>query len=419
MKILWFSNSPVSANALKKMNFVGESWIVALEKLISKRNDIELGIVFQNSSVKTIEKHIIDNTKYFICPRSTGMFKRKYWFGSKYSNMDNWALPFYLKVVSEFNPDIIQIFGTENNYGLIVPHVSIPVIFHIQGIILPYNRKYFAGVSLIRSIISTRLKSWIKGETVLHHLKYLKEIEKRENLIYSFGKYFLGRTDWDRYNLISRNKHALYIHCEELLRQEFFENSWDYIKDETINIVSILRADIYKGFDLIHETSEILQNHNIKFTWQVIGTPENDGLVRLYKKKYHGALNKNIKFLGGKSAEEVVSILKNSHLFIHPSYIENSPNSVCEAMLLGMPVIATAVGGVASLIDNNKEGILLQEGDPWAMAGAIMDLCSNPVKMVSMGQRARARAMERHNADAIVSNLISTYQNIINNYAGQ
>lgn len=64
----------------------------------------------------------------------------------------------------------------------------------------------------------------------------------------------------------------------------------------------------------------------------------------------------------------------NTGIFIHPSHIDNSPNGLCEAMLLGMPIIAIYAGGIPSLLVNRREGLLVQDGDPYAMAGAIIEL---------------------------------------------
>lgn len=83
-------------------------------------------------------------------------------------------------------------------------------------------------------------------------------------------------------------------------------------------------------------------------------------------------------------------------------------------MMLGMPSIATFVGGVGSLIKDGEEGILIQAGDPWAMAGAILELANNKEKAMELGKNARKKALERHDKEKIVAELISTYNQIIN-----
>ena len=82
-------------------------------------------------------------------------------------------------------------------------------------------------------------------------------------------------------------------------------------------------------------------------------------------------------------------------------------------MILGMPCVATFVGGTGSILKDGEEGILVQDGDPWAMAGAIVELKNNPQKAVEHGQTARARALKRHDKVTVVKDLIKVYETII------
>ena len=118
--------------------------------------------------------------------------------------------------------------------------------------------------------------------------------------------------------------------------------------------------------------------------------------------------------MGRKSAKEMVSIMTESSCFVQVSHIENSPNSLCEAMLLGLPIIATYAGGTASLIKDSEEGILIQDGDPYVMAGAIMELMSNKENAIRMANNAHRTACDRHNPQKIVKALLDTYIHIIN-----
>ena len=98
-----------------------------------------------------------------------------------------------------------------------------------------------------------------------------------------------------------------------------------------------------------------------------------------------------------------------------PSHIENSPNNLCEAMILGLPCIATHAGGTASILKDHEEGFIIQDGDPWVMAGAIIEMINNPEQAILYGQNARKKALVRHDREAIVKSLLETYQDIINN----
>ena len=102
-------------------------------------------------------------------------------------------------------------------------------------------------------------------------------------------------------------------------------------------------------------------------------------------------------------------------IYVMPSHIENSPNSLCEAMIIGMPCITTLAGGTPSLLKDKEEGLVIQDGDPWSMAGAILELHHNPEIAFTYGRNARKRALKRHDPDKIVDELLDIYREIVNN----
>ena len=132
----------------------------------------------------------------------------------------------------------------------------------------------------------------------------------------------------------------------------------------------------------------------LSFKFKICGISEDEDIIKIIKKKYRKEINLiDIEFLGKLSPADLVMQLCNSNFYIHPSYIENSPNSICEAMALGMPIIATNVGGVSPLIEDRVEGILVQEGEPYSFAGAIVDLTNNYEYAKFLGQNARERSI--------------------------
>lgn len=85
--------------------------------------------------------------------------------------------------------------------------------------------------------------------------------------------------------------------------------------------------------------------------------------------------------MGNVQADRLVDLLCSSTMLVHTAYIENSPNAICEAQYLGVPVISTMVGGIASLVRNGKDGKLVAANDPWQLANAIIELVNDPERM--------------------------------------
>lgn len=131
-----------------------------------------------------------------------------------------------------------------------------------------------------------------------------------------------------------------------------------------------------------------------------------------YKEKNSFEEN-NVRIHGFVNSDKLVELLLESDLYVHTAYIDNSPNAICEAQYLGMPIIATYVGGVPSLIEQGKDGVLIPANDPFMLAEKILQYSNNMSAFVYMGKASRNRAMHRHSPINITNDLFSCYQAII------
>lgn len=84
--------------------------------------------------------------------------------------------------------------------------------------------------------------------------------------------------------------------------------------------------------------------------------------------------------------------------------------------MIGMPVIASYSGGTSSLLEHEKDGILYQDGDPYVLAGAIVELFQGKNKAIEYGSSARKKAFCRHDKNRILNELISGYNSIIKDF---
>ena len=183
-------------------------------------------------------------------------------------------------------------------------------------------------------------------------------------------------------------------------------------------LISTISGGIYKGFETLLKTAKLLKKYSgLEFEWHIVGYNTATKWVRIYEKYTNlYAEDLNIIFHGRVDASVLSSLLSDSDVYVHVSHIENSPNSVCEAMILGMPIIASYAGGTASLLENGKEGILYQDGDPYVLAGAVMHLYKNPEMAIAFGTASYKRAHYRHNKERIVGELLSGYESIIKDF---
>ena len=120
-----------------------------------------------------------------------------------------------------------------------------------------------------------------------------------------------------------------------------------------------------------------------------------------------------ITFLGRLSADEMKQQYLECHTFVCASSLENSPNSVGEAMLLGTPVVVSKTGGIPSMVEHEKEGLLFEKGNVKDLAEAIMRTWEDEKCMNEYTVNARARARKTHDADANYAALLDIYKNIV------
>ncbi|MBK8505597.1 MAG: glycosyltransferase family 4 protein [Saprospiraceae bacterium] len=417
MKILWFTTSPsLSRGRLDGEFNVGTSWIEAMEELINQQEDIELAIAF-TWRTNTIDSFTIDEsrTRYFAMPRRPqnkwiNLARQFLCLPEPESAVDD-----CLTVVQQFKPDIVHFFGTETLFPLVIPKLDMPHIIWFQGNLTVYQKKWHAGISVWQSFRTEKIKDVLLGRTDLHFYLLYNKFVARETRIFNQAKNFIGRTAWDRRLVSTMAPNAQYFHCDEIMRPIFYRHVWkpNPIQDKYI-LVSTFRDNLYKGLETAMQAFKILTDLTDRpIEWRIIGVPEHSHYEKVCRKVSGLGSTPDFKIMGLKSASEIINIFSDATLFVHPSHIDNSPNSVCEAMLYGIPVVATNVGGIPSIVKDNTEGLLVQNGDEYALAGAILQMLKNPNVAMEMAVKARKRAMLRNDGETIIADLRKIYQQLI------
>lgn len=407
MRILWFSVTPSLFNPGSN-GHNGGGWIASLEQIVRKEKSIELGVAFHFPDNGF--KYENDGVCYYpIAPKKKSFIDRLI---SRNEEIENTAR--YLKIIEDFRPDVIHIFGSENDFGLICAHTQIPVVIHIQGCMPPYHNALFpVGLSKWDFIFGKGLSLNYRFIGLRSDGAFRKAAEREVRIIQNC-KYFMGRTEWDKRLIDLFNPQATYFHCEEALRDSFIQGTakWEYPTSDKKIITSVISRPWYKGCDLILKTAALLKRFtDLNFEWRVYGIPE----MRFYEAKYKiKAKDVNVKVMGTASKEELVEALCKTNCYVHTSYIDNSPNSLCEAQILGVPILATHVGGISSLIDDGCNGILFPANAPYTAASLIKQLTSDRELAERLSSNAIERATKRHNPNDIKESLLNIYSSIIN-----
>lgn len=420
MKILWLVNIifpyPAEKMGLKKNVFGG--WLLSSLKNLSNNSEVEKIAIVTTYTGKKIYKIDDKNITYYVVPTKKLI---------KYNcNLEK----SFKSIIEEFSPDIIHINGTEFPHSLAMINASngnIKTITSIQGLIYKYRDYYFSEISAKDIICNITLRDIIRHNSLYGQRKDFIKRGKYEIEALKKSDYIIGRTSWDKACVNDITDIKKYRFCNESLREVFYQGKWDinkidrntiYISQASYPIkgfhkvllaVSILKKD-YPNIIVNVAGTNITKNDNFKSRLKMTGYAKY--LLKLIKKL---GLENNIKFIGLQSDKEVHDLLLKSHVFVQGSSIENSPNSVGEAMLLGVPIVASYVGGTADMLKDKEEGLLYPFSESEMLANYIKDIFSNDELAISFGNNAQEHAKITHSLEHNSKKLFDIYKEVINN----
>lgn len=412
MKVLWFNlSTPKNYNSTSTL--LG-GWQDSLEEIVRNEGNIQLYIAFKGTG------NIKSKNKVTYIPIQPVFTKIE-----NIKNIFTWDIEAAklikgaIQTINQYQPDIIHIFGTEWPFGLIAQYTNIPVVIHVQGVLSPINNaKYppdyniFTYMAAMKGNIARYLWHFIQTTKQ-------KSREKMERKIFEHVKYYMGRTCWDKAVTKVCNPQRTYFHVDEALRPAFIEgtNCWTLNEKNSskLRLVTIGCSTLYKGLDMMIKTATQLKNLGIEFEWNVIGHMPNEFRKMVEYKEKKKFKDCNINILGFQSPEFISELLCNSSIYVHTAYIENSPNSLCEAQIMGVPIVSTNVGGISSLVSDGEDGILIPANDPYRMAFEIAELFADKERMERYSIKGMERAKKRHNPQNIARDLLNCYNTIIRN----
>lgn len=420
MKILWIVNTIFPAPSLAmglKPPVVG-GWMYGLAKQLSENQNISLAVATTYSG-KEIKKLKLDNIEYYLLPCKD---KAKY----DKSLEDNWE-----KVCSEFNPNVVHIHGTEYAHGMACMRKlpNLKYVVSIQGLISVIERYYYAGISKDNIIKNITFRDIVRCDTIFQQKRKFYKRGLLEKEYIKRTKNVIGRTSWDYAHTKTINPTVSYHFCNETLREGFYAaDKWSFDKCKPHTIFLSQAGYPIKGLHQVLKTLFLLKdlypNIHIRVGGaNIIKSSTLSDKIRLsgygkYIKKIikDNSLENNIEFLGSLTEKEMIREYLNSNIFICPSSIENSPNSVGEAQLLGVPVIASYVGGVSDMVEDGKTGYLYRFEEVEMLAILIDKVFSMQEEQLSiLGENATEVALKRHNPYTNAKRMIEIYKNARNN----
>lgn len=195
------------------------------------------------------------------------------------------------------------------------------------------------------------------------------------------------------------------------LQCDRFEPRVERSRLRRVIVVANLRSE--KGHDVLIEAAvDVLRRvPDVRFEC-VGGGPEHDRLRALAASR---GVAHAFTFAG--HCDDVPRRLAAADAFVLPSRSEAFPNAVLEAMAAGLPIVASAVGGILELVDDGRTGLLAPAGDPGALAAALLRVFDDPARAHALGRAARADAEARYSFDRMVDAFDRLYVHELSRHA--
>lgn len=415
MKVLWVVNT-IFPDAAKRLGLeppVYGGWMYGLSADLAGSADVELAVATVYNG-RELHSFVENRILYFLVPKSRKKQLRKDW----------------CRVVTEFEPDLVNIHGTEYAHGMALMEAcpKLKYVVTIQGLVSVIHRYYLAGMSTWDVLRNITFRDIIRGDTLFQSKRkfYFRGLVEKEYLRRSTA--VIGRTDWDRIHTQLNNSKAPYFFCNESLRDDFYTGEkWSLQKCRRHSIFLSQAGYPIKGLHQVLRAVALLKPHYPDILIEVAGYDIT--LVKTLKDRlklggyghYIGSmiskheLEKNVKFLGPLSADGMKQAYLRSHLFICPSSIENSSNSLGEAQILGVPCISSYCGGIPSMIKDEKSAVIYRFEEYEMLSANIKMIFDHDDCANKYSKYGAIEASLRHDRKNNLKNLLNIYSEIENN----
>lgn len=416
MNIIWVVNTifpyPAGKLGIKKTAFGG--WLNSLHAFLVNEEDIDLTIVTVYHGNKLL-KYKDDKTTYYLMPGAPAIkYSKKY---EKY-----WKI-----IEDEVAPDIVHLNGTEFCHGLAYINIDhkAKVLTSIQGMVSVYSDVYYGNISPLEIFKNITFRDIIRNDNLFQAKKKFAKRGTNEVEIIKGSDFLSGRTVWDYSNTLFLNRNATFFSNNRILRQGFYSSrKWNISGVERNTIfcsqasypikgVHYLIKALYFVKSYIPDAKLFISGVDITRSESIMDRIKLSGYGKYLKKLiFYLNLQESVFFTGVLNEKEMIAKYLKSHVYVQASAIENSPNSLGEAMMLGLPCIASYVGGTAGMLDHEKEGLLYTYTEPAILANYIIKVLSDDKYASYLGKNASVRASKNHDKYRILQENLNMYRTI-------
>ncbi len=418
MNILWICNNVLTDFCTEfglKWNF-SAGWATGLLHVLKTYPEFHIGFCFPLIDEFRMKNGIYNGHTYYSFHMN--MNDRDY-----DESMRDEFVPF----IDGFAPDVVHIWGTERNHARAAFEactklgIKNNVLIYIQGIAAAIGKHYAEGVpQRIMAQSNQNGIAEIKAES-----ECFNKVGITEKKVIEQADFITGRTEWDQAYVKKLNPKVKYLCCNEILRDEFYKTTRKWMANHCKRHTIFMSQAHYplKGFHfLIRALPLILAKYpdtEVRVGGFLPMGKRKDGTVSIYGKWLDELMaeyevQKHICFLGVLDERQMVEEYLNANVYVLPSTIDNSPNSVAEAMILGTPIVASHVGGVPSIVRHEVDGFLYPHDNRYMLAHYIIQIFNDDTLASCLSEAGRKIALVRHDPETVYERMREIYHIVAN-----
>lgn len=372
MKVLWVTNQPI-AKLREMLNLpIGQSggWMETAFASIKDSIDLKLAIAAIYNGNNLL--HEVGNGHHFYAVPSRQQI-------GNYDYKDEFNQSSWHKVVDDFNPDVIQLWGTEYPLGLCVQTVApeVPSVVYMQGQMSMIANHYLDGISEKEQRSTATLYERIKHKCLWNQKEKYEKSALLEKQILQNADSVIVESNWCG-GICRQIAHQLKIYKSALPINPLFSSyDWKYEEAEPHSVFTVSGGYPVKGHHILFRALALIKKKypNVKLyipgdsrlmrklsLKERIQLSSYDIILQKLITKYD--LQNNIIMLGRLTPDEMAKKLAKCHVFVMPSMIENHSSSLIEAMMVGVPTVSSFVGGINSYYKDGVNGFFYRADEP-------------------------------------------------------
>lgn len=418
MNILWCVNIllPDIAKAIGAPLTPLGGWMESLSSDLAKIDGINLAIatIYSGSELKKVE---VNNIVYYLIP---GGHK------SMLGKANSRHISYWRKLARDFQPDLLHLHGTEYSHGLalLTACPNVPSIVSIQGLLGVIEKSYYAGMEFADVFLRPSFRDIIRLDPLWNQRRSFRKRAVFEREILRKVKHVIGRTTWDYANVKAINPKVKYYHCDESLREPFYQHEWHISGIQRHSIFVTQAGYPIKGFHILLKAVALLKRDypDVKVFAagsSLVGDTFRERLKTpgygLYIKRLilNLGLEDNVVFAGMLDAEGIVGRLLSSNVFVVSSAVENGCNALHEAMLIGVPSITAFSGGMTDMLTHKVNGFMYPFMEEAMLAEYIRRIFDSDELALKFSQTSRESTHKRHDRKKITETMVGIYRLIL------